>query len=770
MRRWTAAQFAVSLSACLLIFTGLIIQIGAGILPGSITILAFPDDIIVGESTVIGGYLNPPSPGETVTIWRRISGSTSPWGILATTTSNTSSQYSYTWTNTTIGTYELKSTWIGDEYAAQSPIITIDVKAPPVASFIYTPDDPVVDETITFDASGSYDPDGTITSYAWSFGDMSTGSGVTTTHTYILADTYNVTLIIIDDDGLPDNETMPVTIFLQPLEPPVASFTYSPSEPQVGEIVTFDASTSFDPDGTIVSYEWNFGDGIDGTGEIVNHTYTEDATFLTILNVTDNNGLSNTTSMSITVLNRPPNAIFTESAEAVYTNEVITFNASDSFDPDGTIVSYFWDFGDGNEGANLIVGHSYTDDGNYTVTLTVTDDDGATDNATAIKTVLNRAPVALFLESIHVVFIDVSIQFNASESYDSDGEIVSYFWDFGDGTNTTGVTAEHAYTTKGEFTVTLTVTDDDGAQGLELAVKTVLNQMPIAILDESTEVAVIGEPIMFNASDSYDPDGEIISYYWSFGDGTEGSGITISHAYDTNGTFTVTLTVTDDDDGSNSTTSIKTIMTNEMPIPSFTESAHTFDTFDIITFDASASYDPDGTIVAYSWEFGDGAISTDMFPEHSYADDGIYTVTLTITDDDGGTASASAVKTVRNRPPIALIGHNVTTIGLYEVIRFDASYSYDSDGEILSYVWDFGDGTSATMCIIIDHPFNEGGEHLVTLTVTDNDGSSSSDSVRIIVNAPPDWSFLLVVGVVLGIAASAGIIGYLILRRRGRLI
>jgi hypothetical protein len=92
--------------------------------------------------------------------------------------------------------------------------------------------------------------------------------------------------------------------------------------------------------------------------------------------------------------NKAPTADFTESAETVYTGEAIIFNATESDDPDGTIVSYAWDFGDGVNATGVVVEHDYDDDGNYTVTLTVTDDDKAFDTASAEKTVLNRAPKA----------------------------------------------------------------------------------------------------------------------------------------------------------------------------------------------------------------------------------------------------------------------------------------------------------------------------------------------------------------------------------------
>jgi len=158
----------------------------------------------------------------------------------------------------------------------------------------------------------------------------------------------------------------------------------------------------------------------------------------------------------------------------VLTNHTITFNGSESYDPDGSVILWFWDFGDGDNDTGVIASHAYLDNGNYTVTLAVTDDDGSTSVANATKTVLNRPPIASLTESTENATIGETINFNASGSYDSDGSIVNYFWDFGDGSNDTGITASHAYATNGTFIVTLTVTDDDGATASVNATKTVL--------------------------------------------------------------------------------------------------------------------------------------------------------------------------------------------------------------------------------------------------------------------------------------------------------
>jgi PKD repeat protein len=349
-----------------------------------------------------------------------------------------------------------------------------------------------------------------------------------------------------------------------------------------------------------------------------------------------------------------PVAKFTESAHTVYTGEVITFNAENSFDPDGQIISYLWSFGDGVNATGVVVGHAYSDNGTYTVTLTVTDNDNKTGSATAGKTVLNRPPIASFTESAEIAETDEVIYFNASESYDLDGQIESYFWDFGDGNNATGITISHSYAQDGVYTVTLTVTDDDGDTGSANSTKTVLNRPPVASFTESATVVLTGETIHFDASGSYDPDGTISSYLWSFGDGSTGTGKTVDHRYADNGIYTVTLTVVDNDGGTASTSDTKTVL-NRPPVALFNETAETVQIGEAITFNASDSYDPDGHIVSYFWDFGDETNATGVVVSHAYSNNGTYTVKLTVTDDDGATASATAVKTVLNNSTTSFI-------------------------------------------------------------------------------------------------------------------
>jgi PKD repeat protein len=173
---------------------------------------------------------------------------------------------------------------------------------PPIAAFNISPTSPGIGEWIRFDASASYDPDGTITSYGWAFGDGATASGVTRYYRFPSPGTYTVILTVTDNNGATDTEVRTVQIGPTNL-PPVASFTYSPPSPRLGEQILLSASSSYDPDGTIVSYLWDLdGDGFDDTsGQVTSVRYYNAGLHLVRLTVIDNVGLSSSLSQGILV-------------------------------------------------------------------------------------------------------------------------------------------------------------------------------------------------------------------------------------------------------------------------------------------------------------------------------------------------------------------------------------------------------------------------------------------------------------------------------------
>ncbi len=169
--------------------------------------------------------------------------------------------------------------------------------------------------------------------------------------------------------------------------------------------------------------------------------------------------------------------------------------------------------------------------------------------------------------------------------------------------------------------------------------------------------AVAGTAITFSSDGSSDADGTIVSYEWNFGDGSTGTGASPTHTYQSEGTFTVTLTVTDNGSAQGSASTTATI--TPAPLPPTADSGGPYSGLvgTPISFDGTASGDPDGTIASYAWDFGDGGLASGPTPTHSYSVDGSFTVTLTVTDNDGLTGTDATVATINpaggNTPPVA---------------------------------------------------------------------------------------------------------------------
>ena len=320
----------------------------------------------------------------------------------------------------------------------------------PTATFTET----VADLKVTADGSTSVDPDGTVASFAWDFGDGATATGPTTEHTYAAAGTYPVKLTVTDNEGGTGTVTKQVVV-TAPNVAPVAAFTTSAEH----LALSVDAAGSSDSDGTISSYAWTFGDGETGTGATASHTYAAGGTYDVKLTVTDDDGATTNLTKQVTV--SPPNVGPSAAFTSAGTELKISFDGSGSTDSDGTVASYAWDFGDDETGTGAEVEHTYATPGTYEVTLTVTDNDGATDTETkqVVANPPNQKPEADFA----VTQDELELSVDASDSADADGTIASYAWDFGDGTSGTGETAEHTYLGAGTYEVELTVTDDDGA-------------------------------------------------------------------------------------------------------------------------------------------------------------------------------------------------------------------------------------------------------------------------------------------------------------------
>jgi len=287
--------------------------------------------------------------------------------------------------------------------------------------------------------------------------------------------------------------------------------------------IKFTGSASLDPDGTIVSYAWDFGDN-SGTSTSADpvYTYATAGIFQASLVVTDSDGAQDTTTVRIVVTAPiPPNAIALVNKTSGKVPLTVSFDASTSSDPDNSIASFKWEFGDGTPDASgQKEDHTYQLPGVYPGKLIVTDQSTLSDTAYFEITVLAlQPPVALAASNLKIGNLATTFQFTGSSSTDSDGTIIKYAWDFGDGSTSTLADPTYSYSATGTYTVSLTVTDDDARTASSIITINIIEAVkPTAVATADIQSGFAPVTVQFTGSNSTDLDGTVIAYNWDFGD------------------------------------------------------------------------------------------------------------------------------------------------------------------------------------------------------------------------------------------------------------
>jgi glucose/arabinose dehydrogenase/chitodextrinase len=268
--------------------------------------------------------------------------------------------------------------------------------------------------------------------------------------------------------------TTPSTIYRywDSAQQPTAAFTATPNPVNVGVSVTFDGSASADPDGTIVSHAWDFGDATTATGMVAGHAYLAAGTYTATLTVTDNETFTDTATLQVDVQstsNALPVSRFTASPATAYIGVPIVYNGTASSDPDGMIVAYAWDFGDGNTATGAVTSHSYVLKGTFTVLLTVTDDVGGTNVSNSDIVIANRAPVITATDpTIGTMRLNVSESLDLTvTAVDPDFDPLTYTWRVNGTVVGTGTGRAFLFTTPGTYVVNVTVSDGTASDSRE---------------------------------------------------------------------------------------------------------------------------------------------------------------------------------------------------------------------------------------------------------------------------------------------------------------
>jgi len=533
-----------------------------------------------------------------------------------------------------------------------------------------------------------------------------------------------------------------LTAQIMAIQVPPTAEANGPYSGDEGSAIQFDSTGSSDTDGTIVLFEWDFGDGNTATGTSPSHMYTDDGTFLVTLTVTDNDGLTATDTAAVSVANVAPSA----DAGGPYAGEAgtaITF-AGAAGDPGADALTYAWDFDyDGvtfspdASGIDLTApANTYTSPGTFTVALQVTDDDGGVSPvATAPVDVadLQVGPVTFVGPgSVWKYFdqgIDLGTAWRDPSFDDSAWSAGAAQLGYGDGDEVTVVSfggdANNKHITT-YFRHTFHVAD--AARVADLAM--------LLLRDDGAVVYINGQEVQRT---NLPETGEILfdTRALTFIGGADES---VFNPFPLAGGSLVTgvnvlaveihqFSPTSSDISFDLELSAR-ITGTQIPPTAEANGPYVGDEGSSVQFNSTGSDDTDGSITFFEWDFGDGNTAAGPNPIHTYADDGSFTVTLTVTDNDGLTATDTATVNVANVAPTADAGGPYSgEVGT--AVTFAAAAT-DPGADVLTYAWDFDyDGVTFTPdasgvdLTAPSHTYTASGIFTVALVVTDDDGASS---------------------------------------------
>lgn len=597
-------------------------------------------------------------------------------------------------------------------------------------------------ESITLDASGSYDPEGRNLHYQWIVNGSIRSNSDELVFSSTVSGQYEINLIL--DDMQPNSICTQTTekFTIRVNTQPYAEIDYR-NVISKDDYYAIDVFNDSDADGDSLLFSWSVeGEDAVQTGRRATVRHEEPGTYTIHLTADDQTGTRNAiynTSATYKVNAAPVPSFDLENIVAP--GQPVVLDGSPSMDPDDDPLFYKWELSDGRtfEGVEHLI--EFDKPGLYSVRLVVDDGENVANSVQTLSREIrvNEAPVPIITALEHTN--TPIVRFNAAESYDNDQEIVSYLWDFGDGSTASGVNVTHTYDSFGSYIVRLTVDDGTGVpnsiQSTEQSI--LINLNPIAEINAPSMVST-GQEVLLNGTNSQDIDGDITSYTW-FVNGSEiGDGPELRYSFSKPGMYSVQLKVRDDspfDDAYGITS--HNIRVNHSPVAAWRSMPDVTEPNRLTVFDASESFDFDNESLQYRWEFNDGLTLEGERVEREFEQPGTYYFTLYVDDGENlANSISSADGSIRvNLSPI-IVTETYIRSNSREVL-LDASESYDPDGDQVRYSWVLPDGTTRHESAFI-WAAPEHGVYEVNLQVDDLEGldnSISSERIVVQINRPP---------------------------------
>jgi PKD repeat protein len=487
--------------------------------------------------------------------------------------------------------------------------------------------------------------------------------------------------------------------------PPVANFTGTPTSGTIPLTVSFtDSSTNYP-----TSWYWLFGDGNASTSQNPSNQYLASGIYDVDLRVTNAAGSA---WLNRTAYINASQIIATSSGTPTSGQIPLTVNFTGSATGSGDF-SYYWIFGDGNTSTSQNPSHIYSTEGIYDISLQVTElitGSVIWSNHTSYINASDSRPVANFTGTPTLGTVPLAVSFTDTSTLSP----TSWNWSFGDGGTSTLQNPTHIYNSVGIYEVDLQAGNSFGTNWSNKTGYINVTSM-VATSSGTPTTGATPLTVNFTGSSTGSPD----AYYWDFGDGNTGATQNPSHTYETIGVYDISFRATNISSGAFAWANHTSYITvrNATPVASFTGTPTTGPFPLSVSFTDSSTNNP----AAWNWSFGDGNTSTTQNPTHSYAAEGTYTVSLTVSNDGGtNTSIRNNYITVTAVTPVANFTGTPTT-GAFPLA---VSFTDTSTNSPTSWNWTFGDGVTA-MVKDPNHTYTTAGTYTVSLTSANTGGSNT---------------------------------------------
>ncbi|MBK8610239.1 MAG: PKD domain-containing protein [Chitinophagaceae bacterium] len=575
--------------------------------------------------------------------------------------------------------------------------------SPPIANFTAT-FDCATPRTFNF-TDASIGPD----EWHWDFGDGTTSTAQHNIHTFPGPGTYTVQLLVINHtSGCDDLFAIPVRIVEE-----VANFDVFDS------VICKNTAASFtaigNTPGTIIAYDWDFGDGQTGTGLSIAHTYTNAGFYSVTLVITDVSGCKDTLIKSQYIRVNGPTAAFTIPNGGNCLNSTVTFIDNSVDDGINPITTWIWNFGDGSVETFTAppFSHFYTASGTYLVTLTAIDSEGCSDSTQDSSIIVISSPLASFNPSALIACPDFDLSFTNTSS----GQYNNYVWDFADGSTSIDIHPVHRFMSEGNFNVMLSLVDVNGCR--DTTYREIQITPPHASFTVSDTLSTC-PPLIATFTNTSVNGNEIT---WDFGDGSTSTSPSPIHIYNNAGTYFAKLYVTGP--GNNCVDSMVQKIVIRGPIGTFSYTPVTGCSPLSVNFTAITQDSP-----SFIWDFNDGSIITtpDSTISYVYTIPGAYLPKMIMVDPGGCQVPVQGLDTINVYGVKTIFGYDGLPRCDLGTIQFtDSSIINDASA---TYNWSFGDGGTSTLQNP-SHFYAAAGQYNPQLIVTTNRGCTDTATLPV---------------------------------------